>query len=172
MLLAHHFEQLTRGFLAPLVACLTAPPPCEPSGAGAGAGPGAGAQHGGAGAGAWHGGSSNPLAQLRPFDPDELFAALARPTLIPRPSMAAVAAAAAEAAAATAGAAGAAGADAGGAGGALLLAEPSLVLRAGRRGLGPLYARFLASPHFLPWLQEVRAIAAGYTPIPPRPLVT
>lgn len=71
----------------------------------------------------------------------------------------------------TAGAAGAAGADTGGAGGALLLAEPSLVLRAGRRGLGPLYARFLASPHFLPWLQEVRAIAAGY-PFPPAPHVT
>ena len=85
--------------------------------------------------------------------------------------MAAVAAAAAEAAAATAGAAGAAGADAGGAGGALLLAEPSLVLRAGRRGLGPLYARFLASPHFLPWLQEVHAIAAGYTPTPLRSML-
>ena len=80
--------------------------------------------------------------------------------------MAAVAAAAAEAATGTAGAAGATGATgatgaggAGGAGGALLLVEPSLVLRAGRRGLGPLYARFLASPHFLPWLQEARAIA-------------
>ena len=34
------------------------------------------------------------------------------------------------------------------------------MLRAGRRGLAPLYARFLASPHFLPWLQEARAIAA------------
>ena len=58
----------------------------------------------------------------------------------------------------------------------MLLAEPSLVLRAGR-GVGSARCmraseRFLASPHFLPWLQEVRAIAAGYTPIPPRPLVT
>ena len=148
MLLAHHFEQLTRGFLAPLVACLTPPPPCEPSGAGPGAGPGAGsgagagagagsgAQHGGAGAGAWHGGSSNPLAQLRPFDPDELFAALARPTLIPRPSMAAVAAAAAEAAAATAGAAGAVGAA--GAGAPLLEA-------AKLKGVTPLTISFAAA---------------------------
>jgi len=179
-LLAAHFDQLTRAFLAPFEPYLrprrtpdaaTAATAASASTTSTSAASAAAASSSSPSSSWSLRGPSNRMAQLEPFDADAFLSGLAAAATAARrpakPSMTRAATAAATAAADAAG-----NGDALGTWAEAAAAEDGarMLLRTGRRGVPELYARFISSAHFLPWLQEARqkAVDASGRHAPPR----